>query len=123
MDIARVEAIQIYGDPERILPALRTSEQAMAHNYNASLRVAQMEKAAKQYDAAIAACDRGMSRDAGAAGRSWLLQIKADALKQEGKSAEARATLEQALKAAQEIPSQSQRENNVKRIKQALGGA
>jgi tetratricopeptide (TPR) repeat protein len=123
VDIARVEAIQIYGDPERILPALHSSEQAMAHNYNASLRVAQMEKAVKHYDAAIAACDRGLLRDPGALGHSWLLQTKADALRQKGEPAEARETLEQALKAAQEIPSQSQRENNVRRIKQALGGA
>ena len=123
VDIARVEAIQIYGDPERILPALRRSEQAMPHNYNASLRVAQMEKAAKHYDAAVAACDRGLSREPGALGRSWLLQMKADALKQKGDSAAAHESLEQALKAAHEIPSQSQRENNLKRIKQALGGA
>jgi tetratricopeptide (TPR) repeat protein len=123
VDIARVEAISIYGDPERILPALRSSEQTMAHNYNASLRVAQMEKSAKHYDAAIAACERGLSRDPGAAGRSWLLQTKAAVLKEKGQSAEAHEALEQALKAAQEIPSQAQRENNLKRIKQALGGA
>jgi tetratricopeptide (TPR) repeat protein len=123
VDIARVEAISIYGDPERVLPALRSSEQAMAHNYNASLRVAQMEKAAKHYDAAIAACERGLSRDPGAAGRSWLLQTKAAVLKEKGQSAEAHEALEQALKAAQEIPSQAQRENNLKRIKQALGEA
>ena len=95
----------------------------MAHNYNASLRVAQMEKSAQHYDAAIAACDRGLSRDPGALGRSWLLQTKADILKQKGKSGEAREALEQALKSAQEIPSQSQRENNVRRIKRALAGA
>src|SRR5579859_474002 len=73
-DIARVEAISIYGDPERILPALRASEQAMPQNYNASLRVAQMEKAAQHYDATIAACDLGLSRNPGAQGRSSLLQ-------------------------------------------------
>ena len=123
VDIARVEAIQVYGDPERILPALRSSEEAMAHNYNASMRLAQMENAAKHYDAAVSACDRGLSRGPGAAGRSWLLQMKADALKHRGDSAHAREALEQALQAAQEIPSQSQRENNVKRIKQALGAA
>jgi tetratricopeptide (TPR) repeat protein len=122
VDIARVEAIQIYGDPERILPALRSSEQEMAHNYNASMRLAQMESAAKHYDAAIAACGRGLARDPGAAGRSWLLQMKAGALKQKGDSAQAREALQQALQAAQEIPSQSQRENNMKRIKQALEG-
>ena len=120
VDIARVEAIQINGDPERVLPSLRTSELAMPHNYNASLRVAQMEKAAKHYDAAIVACDRGLSRNPGALGRSWLLQTKADALKRKGQSAEAHRALEQALDVAQQIPSQSQRENNVKRIKLAL---
>jgi tetratricopeptide (TPR) repeat protein len=120
VDIARVEAIQIYGDPERVLPALRTSERAMPHNYNSSLRVAQMEKAAKHYDAAIAASDRGLSREPGALGRSWLLQTKADALKQKGQPTEARRALEQALEAAQQIPSQGPRDNNVKRIKQAL---
>ena len=92
----------------------------MPHNYNASLRVAQMEKAAKHYDAAIVACDRGLSRNPGALGRSWLLQTKADALKRKGQSAEAHRALEQALDVAQQIPSQSQRENNVKRIKLAL---
>ena len=120
VDIALVEAISIYGDPERILPALRASENAMPHNYNASLRLAQMEKAAKHYDATIAACDRGLSRDPGALGRSWLLQTKASALKQKGQSAEAHRALEQALEAAQQIPSQQPRENNVNKIKQAL---
>jgi len=120
VDIARVEAISIYGDPERVLPALRSSELSMPHNYNASLRVAQMEKAAKHYDATIAACDRGLSRNPGVLGRSWLLQTKADALKQKGQSGEARGALEQALESAQQIPSQQSRENNVKRIKQAM---
>jgi hypothetical protein len=123
VDIARVEAIQIYGDPERILPALRSSEQVMVHNYNASLRLAQMEKTAKHLSAAIAACNRGLARDPGALGRSWLLQTKANLLKETGYSAAYRTTLEQALKAAQEIPSPDQRENNVRRIKEALGGA
>lgn len=120
VDIALVEAISIYGDPERVLPALRTSESAMPKNYNASLRLAQMEKAAKHYDAAIAACDRGLSRAPGAVGRSWLLQTKAAALKQEGQSTEARRALEQALAAAQQIPNQQSRDSSVTRIKQAL---
>jgi tetratricopeptide (TPR) repeat protein len=120
VDIARVQATSIYGDPENVLPALRASESAMPRNYNASLRVAQMEKAAKHYDAAIAACDRGLSRDPGVLGRSWLLQTKADALKKEGKSAEARTALEQALEAAQQIPMQQSRESNMNKINKAL---
>jgi tetratricopeptide (TPR) repeat protein len=120
LDIARVENVQVYGDPERILPALMESERAMLHDYIASLRVAQMEDAAKHYDEAIAACDRGLARRPGANGRAWLLQIKADALKSKGKTAEARQALEQALQAAQEIPSQMGRDMNVTRIQNML---
>jgi tetratricopeptide (TPR) repeat protein len=121
VDIARVENVQVFGDPKRILPALIASERAMLDNWNASLRVAQMESAAKNYDGAIAACDRGLSRTPGPAGRSWLLQTKADALTQKGQRAEARRVLEEALQAAQAIPNKSSRDNNMKRIKQALG--
>jgi tetratricopeptide (TPR) repeat protein len=115
-----VENIQVYGDPERILPALIESERVMPHNYIASLRLAQMEKAAKHYDEAIAACDRGLARAPGANGRAWLLQIKADALKSKGKVLEARQALEQALQAAQEIPTQMGRDMNISMIQNML---
>jgi tetratricopeptide (TPR) repeat protein len=120
VDIARVENVQVFGDPKRILPALIASERAMPHDWNASLRVAQMENAAKNYDEAVAACDRGLSRMPGAAGRSWLLRTKADALMQTGNSEEARRVLEEALQAAQTIPNAHSRDNNVNKIKQAL---
>ena len=120
LDIARVENIQVYGDPKRILPALIESERVMPHNYIASLRLAQMENAAHHYDEAIAACDRGLARAPGASGRAWLLQIKADALQAKGKILEARQALEQALLASQEIPSQKGRDMNVSRIQNML---
>jgi tetratricopeptide (TPR) repeat protein len=123
VDIARVENIQVFGDPKRILPALIASERAMPQSWNASLRVAQMESEAKNYDNAIAACDRGLSRTPGPVGRSWLLQTKADALTQKGQRAEAQRTLIEALQAAQAIPSQSSRDHNLSRIKQKLGAS
>jgi tetratricopeptide (TPR) repeat protein len=120
LDIARVENIQVYGDPNRILPALMESEHAMPNDYIASLRVAQMEDAAKRHEEAIAACNRGLARNPGAAGKAWLLQTKAKALTEEGKAAEAHQALEQALKAAQEIPSQKGRDMSVSMIQNAL---
>jgi tetratricopeptide (TPR) repeat protein len=120
LDIARVENIQVYGDPDRILPALAASEQAMPHNYIASLRLAEMELAAKRYDAAIAACDRGLARGAGANGRAWLLRMKAEALEHKGQRAQARRALEEALKAAQQIPTIMGRDMNVKMISTML---
>ena len=120
LDIARVENIQAYGDPKRILPALKESERAMPHNYIASLRLAQTENAAEHYDEAIAACDRGLGRGPGANGRAWLLQIKARSLQAEGKAGEARQALEKALQAAQQIPSQMGRDRNVSMIQGML---
>ena len=120
LDIARVENVQAFGNPERILPALKASEVAMPNNYIASLRLAQMELAAKHFDETIAACDRGLARSPGTSGRAWLLQIKAQALTQKGKTAEARRALQEALQAAQEIPSQGSRNMNVDSIKKAL---
>jgi tetratricopeptide (TPR) repeat protein len=93
----------------------------MPHNYIASLRRAEMDSAAKHYDETIAACDRGLGRSPGANGRSWLLQIKASALRKKGKTAEARQALEEALRAAQRIPDQMSRDMNVNTIKKALG--
>ena len=120
LDIARVENIQVYGDPNRILPALRESERQMPRNYIASLRLAQMEQAARHHDEAIAACDRGLARVPGANGQAWLLEIKADALRSQGKTAEAHRALEDALRAAQQIPTQSGREMNVNMINNLL---
>jgi tetratricopeptide (TPR) repeat protein len=120
IDIARVENIQTYGHPKRILPALIASEQAMPDGWNASLRVAQMENAAKNYDEAIAACDRGLARKAGPAGRSWLLRIKADALGNKGQPEAARKALQEALTAAEAIPNPQTRESSVKSIKATL---
>jgi len=120
LDIARVENLQIIGDPVRILPALRASEQAMPANYIASLRLAQMEMAAQQYEEAIATCHRGLTRRPGALGRTWLLQIEAEALEARGRKIEAHKILEEALRSAEQIPGRQSRENSVAAIQRML---
>ena len=120
LDIARVDAASIMEDPSRVLPALTASEKAMPNNYNASLRVAQMASEAKHYDEAIAACDRGLVHVTGPLGRSWLLQVKADALIGKGQRNEAHRVLEEALRSAQAIGVSQIREHNLQRISNAL---
>lgn len=120
IDIARVEDIQTFGDPKRILPALIASEKAMPGNWNASVRVAQMELAAKSYNEAIAACERGLARNPGPVGRSWLLRINADALLAKGQPGAAHRALEEALKSAQGIPNPQTRDSNIRTINEAL---
>ncbi|HEV2615235.1 MAG TPA: thioredoxin family protein [Candidatus Acidoferrales bacterium] len=121
IDIARVEDVQTFGDPNRILPALLASEQTMPHNYNASLRVAQMESAINNYREAVAACERGLARSPGPDMRAWLLNIKADGLTKEGKVAEARRANEEGLQAAQAIPQESMRQMYIGIFEKQLG--
>jgi len=123
LDIARVENVQTYGDPERILPALRASERAMPNNYISSLRLAQAEKDAKHNEAAYEACTRGLARQPGANGRAWLLRIKAQLLVGRGETAEAQRFLQEALEAAHSIPDEMGREMNVKMIEKELKAA
>jgi len=120
LDIARVENVQIAGNPAWILSALRASEKAMPNSYIASLRLAQMEFAANQYEEAIAACDRGLGRNPGAVGRAWLLKIEAQSLQTRGRTTEARHVLRDALRSAEQIPSKDSRDNNVEDIRKML---
>jgi len=120
LDIARVDAARLMGNPSRVLPALIASEKAMPGNYNASLRLAQIELDAKNYGDAIAACDRGLPHVTGPMGRTWLMQVKADALNKSGKPAEAHRVLEEALPVAQQISSAQVRDMYVQRINAAL---
>jgi hypothetical protein len=120
LDIARVDAAQILSDPLRVLPALRESERAMPKNFNASLRVAQMELAAKRPGEAVAACDRGLAHATGPLGVAWLMQVKAQALVRSGRPEEARLVLREALAAAGRIGPSSPRKNNLAMITRAL---
>jgi tetratricopeptide (TPR) repeat protein len=115
LDIARVDAADLLGDPSRVLGALQASERAMPTNYNASLRLAQMQIVAKQYAAAISACNRGLRHVTGPLGRTWLLETKAEALVNEGEPAAARRELQSALRSARQISAKTNRENNIAR--------
>jgi tetratricopeptide (TPR) repeat protein len=120
LDVARDDVAGLLGQPERVIPALIASERAMPANYNASLRLAQMELDAKRFRDAIAACDRGLAHVTGPLGRSWLLTTKANALLTIGDRAAARNALEQALRAAREIGGKESRERNVASIKKKI---
>lgn len=120
LDIARVDAADLLEEPARIIPELVASERAMPNNYNASLRLAQMEKEAKRYDDAVAACDRGLAHVTGPLGRTWLMKIKAEALIGKGEKTNARKVLEEALESARRIGNEQIRDRNVRQITEAI---
>src|ERR1041385_3321143 len=120
LDIARVDAASLLGDPLRVLPALTASARAMPTNYNASLRLAQMEIDARRYDESIASCNHGLAHVTGPIGRTWLLQVKADALIQQNRLSTAHRVLESALNAARAIGLKQTRDRNVAKVQKTL---
>lgn len=120
LDIARVDAAGAIDEPDRVLPALLASERAMPANYNASLRLSQMLEAAKRYDEALAACDRGLKHVTGPLGRSWLYRTQADVFDDRGNRVGARAALVRALEEAKKIGEPRMRDNNVDRLTRTL---
>jgi tetratricopeptide (TPR) repeat protein len=120
LDIARVDAASDIDEPARVIPALIASERAMPDNYNASLRLAQMESAAKRYDEALAACERSLAHVSGPVGRTWILETEADALIGKGEAVRARRVLEQALRSARQIGNPRNRDNNIRMITRAI---
>ena len=120
LDVARDDAASLLEQPERVIPALIESERAMPDNYNAPLRLAQMQLDAKHYDEAIAAVDRGLQHVTGPLGRMWLLETKGEAQEAKGDRAAALRTLDEALRWAKEIGGQRPRERNVAAIEKRL---
>jgi tetratricopeptide (TPR) repeat protein len=120
LDIARVDAVSILGEPARAIPALEASERAMPGSYNASLRLAQLANQAERYDEALAACDRGLAHATGPLARSWLLQTRAEAWRGKGDTRQALRALQEALASARAIASAGARERNVAKISRAI---
>lgn len=120
LDIARVDAACDAKGYARVIPALAASEQAMPRNYNASLRLAQVEIEVKRFDDAVAACDRGLAHVTGPLGRCWLFRTKGEALVVKGDVTRARDAYAQALAAARAIGNKTSRDSNVKRIERTI---
>ena len=88
----------------------------MPANYNASLRLAQAQVQAERYDDAVASCGRGLAKVRGPMGRTWLLEVKAQALAGKDDLKGARGVLDEAQKSAQAINTPNNRDGNLRRI-------
>ena len=92
----------------------------MPRNYTASARLAAVAEAARRYDEALAACDRGLALVDGPIGRTGLLLTKARALKGKGDLPRARETAALALQAAGTIGNEHIRGNTLRRVSRLM---
>jgi tetratricopeptide (TPR) repeat protein len=107
------------GEPQRAIPWLEKSERDFPKDYNPPARLAAAYKELKRWDDSVAAADRALALAYG----PRMLRIlggKADAQIGKGDKAGAKATLERALKVAQELPPPQRSDRTIAAIRKRI---
>ena len=118
-DFARLRAATALEQPERVIATLETSDRELADSSSAS-RLARAYVAARRFEEACATCTRGLTRPAGPGARAGLLRLRAEAERASGDAKAARRDLDQAQRAAHEIPLAPNREGILQQIQNEL---
>jgi tetratricopeptide (TPR) repeat protein len=118
LDGWRVSAASSLNDLAMVIPALEASERDLPADYNPPVRLASVYAQLNRPDDALAAYRRASTKAEGPRRVSILLSCAA-IYEKKGDKASARSALEQALKAAEELP-EKQGEPYVARIKSQL---
>ncbi len=114
-DPHRVNAALALGDPARVLPALLASRRDLPEDYNPPARLAVVYLALNQLDEAKVASDIAVARVYGPR-KLNVLNVRAKIFAAEGDGAAQRATIEQALAVAAELPKSPRRDQTIQRL-------
>lgn len=118
-DSHRLTAFLKLEQPERAIPLLTASERDLPTDYNPPARLAVAYLAMKQYDSALAAADRALTRAYGPR-QLQIYRTKADTLAAMGNSAGAKATLQQAIALATSLPAGQRSEKTLAALREKL---
>jgi tetratricopeptide (TPR) repeat protein len=118
-DSHRLLASMEMGEPQRAIPMLEASERDFPKDYNPPARLATAYKEMKRWDEALAATDRALALAYGP--RTLLiLRTRADVQLAKGDKAGARATIEKALKVAEDMPPGQRSERTIAAVRKRL---
>jgi tetratricopeptide (TPR) repeat protein len=120
LDGYRVSAAQRAGAPERVLASIQLSERELPNDYNPPARLALVLREMGRYDEALQASDRALSRVYGPR-KLTILDARATIFEKKGETAEAKATLEQAIAYASTLPESQRPKRMIARIEKHLG--
>jgi tetratricopeptide (TPR) repeat protein len=118
-DSHRLSAYLDLGTPEKAIPMLEQSERDFPNDYNPPARLALAWKAMKEYDKALAASDRALSKIAGPR-RLSVLSARADIFAAKGDVKAAKETIEAAIAYAKSLPEGQRSENRIKGLEKKL---
>lgn len=118
-DSHRLTAYLDLGVPEKAIPMLEQSERDFPDDYNPPARLAAAYKAMKQYDKALAASDRALSKVYGPR-KLAVLSVRADIYVAAGDMKSAKDTIVQAIDFAKALPPGQRSEGRIKSFEKRL---
>jgi tetratricopeptide (TPR) repeat protein len=118
-DSHRLGAYLELGQPERAIPMLEASERDLPDDYNPPSRLAVAYKAMGRWEEALAASDRALEKSYGPR-QLGILSTRSEIYSGLGKNAEARETLEKALRIAEDLPPGQRSESRIASLKRKL---
>jgi tetratricopeptide (TPR) repeat protein len=118
-DSHRLSVYLELGQPARAIPMLEASARDFPKDYNPPARLAVAYKEMKRWDDALAAADRALALGSGPR-MLRILGTRAEVLLAKGDRAGARATLERALEAAQDMPAGQRSERTIAAVRKRL---
>lgn len=121
LDGYRVSAATAAGDPARALAPLTASEHDLPGDYNPPSRLAIVYRELGRDDDALAASDRALAKVYGPR-KLTVLDARATIYEKSGHVADAKATLEQAITYAKELPDSQRPKRTVARLEKRLAG-
>ena len=119
LDPNRISAFDAAGEIGKAIPMLEVSEKAFPQDYNPPARLAFVYLQLKQYDAALAASDRALSRVYGPR-KLRVLAVRADIYRGMGDAAAASKTVEESLAYAEALPAGQRSEAAIASLKKQL---
>jgi tetratricopeptide (TPR) repeat protein len=118
-DSHRLTAYVEMGDPQRAIPMLEQSERDFPRDYNPPARLAFVYLRLKRWDQGVAAAGRALALAYGPR-RIRILDTRAELLKGRGDLDQARATLKEALGAAEKLPEGQRSQGMIDALKKKI---
>jgi len=118
-DSHRISAYLELGMPEKAIPMLEQSERDFPDDYNPPARLALAYNAMRDYERALAASDRALSRVYGPR-KLAVLSVRADIYAGKGDTKAARETIVQAIEYAKALPESQRSEKRIAAMEKRL---
>jgi tetratricopeptide (TPR) repeat protein len=118
-DAHRLTAYLALGQPDKAIPMLKQSEKDFPDDYNPAARLVVAYEAKKDYEMALAASDKALSKAYGPR-LILLLTVRSRVYQEKGDAVSARVTMEEAIREAEALPPGQRSETQIQSLRRRL---